>query len=98
MNKKGNEPQILSEYDIRRIIREELEAFHNAHNAPSPEAWTIKQACDYLHISAPTFHRLVKAGVLHPAKAGRRTLLAPTEVRGIVKDGTFVKYQHAENE
>lgn len=83
--------QVLTADDVRAIIREELATFHNA---PSPEAWTIKQACDYLHISAPTFHRLVGAGVLRPTKAGRRTLLDPAEVRGIVEAGTFVKFHH----
>ncbi len=92
MSKTSTAPaQVLTADDVRAIIREELATFHNA---PSPEAWTIKQVCDYLHISAPTFHRLVGAGVLHPTKAGRRTLLDPAEDRGIVEAGTFVKFHH----
>lgn len=81
----------LTADDVRAIIREELS---KALQSPSPESWTIKQACDYLHISAPTFHRLVGSGVLHPTKAGRRTLLDPAEVRGIVEAGTFIKFHH----
>ena len=77
---------------LRSIIREELARVIPQPSAP--EAWTIKQACDFLHISAPTFHRLVGSGVLHPTKAGRRTLLDPAEVRGIVEAGTFVKFHH----
>ncbi len=77
--------------EVRAIIREELSSFLQQ---TSPESWTIKQACDYLHISAPTFHRLVAAGLLHPAKAGRRTLVDPTEVRAIVETGRFTKFHH----
>lgn len=46
-------------------------------------------ACDYLHISLPTLHRLFNDGKLHRIKVGRGTRVSKAEIDKAIANGTL---------
>ena len=57
------------------------------------ELWTIAQVCSFLHVSKPTFHAFVHRGLIHPRKAGQRTLISRDEVLEKLASGQLGKYR-----
>lgn len=61
------------------------------------ELWTIDQFCEVLHVSRPTYHSIVKRGVIHPLKCGQRTLIYKSEVITQLEKGVLGKYKRISN-
>ena len=55
--------------------------------------WTIDRFCSALHVSRPTYHGMVKRGLLHPKKCGQRTLISSAEVLEMLENGRLGKYK-----
>ena len=55
--------------------------------------WTIDHFCSTLHVSRPTYHAMVNRGLLHPKKAGQRTLISAEEVKSKLASGELGRYK-----
>ena len=55
--------------------------------------WTIDRFCSTLHVSRPTYHGMVNRGLLHPKKAGQRTLISAEEVKTKLANGELGRYR-----
>ena len=55
--------------------------------------WTIDRFCSTLHVSRPTYHSMVNRGLLHPKKAGQRTLISVDEVKTKLETGELGRYK-----
>ena len=56
-----------------------------------PHYYSRAEVADLLHISMPTLHAMVNAGVLKPEKVGRRVLFAAQAVDDGLRDGSLRK-------
>lgn len=68
-----------------------INANHEQENK-AMELGTRTEVCEYLHISYPAFHSLVKRGAITPIKVGTRTLCDMNQIRADVKAGRLGRY------
>jgi excisionase family DNA binding protein len=57
------------------------------HCAPTNGALKVTGACEYLNLSKPTVHRLVKNGKLRACRQVRHLLFARSELDRFIRDG-----------
>lgn len=55
--------------------------------APERGALKLAQACEYLSLSAPTVHRLVKRGLLKPNRVTRHLLFLREDLQNFLRNG-----------
>lgn len=94
-------PMNPDEESIRSIIREEVtravsEAFADEQkkNTAASELLTREEVCRLLKISKPTFHALVRRGLINPVKIGSRTLVREDMLRQKIESGEIRRYKH----
>jgi excisionase family DNA binding protein len=56
-------------------------------NPPTNGALKLKPAAEYLAVSVPTMHRLIKRGVLRPCRQTRHLTFARSELDRFIRDG-----------
>jgi excisionase family DNA binding protein len=67
---------------------EEAPFIHGARlSTLQPGALKSKETCEYLRISTPTLHRLIKRGLLRPNRATRHLLFPIAELDRFLRDG-----------
>lgn len=61
--------------------------------AAKPRYYSRNDVADLLHVSLPTIHSMVHAGVLHPQKVGGRVLFAAQDVDDAIQRGDLTRAQ-----
>lgn len=78
---------------LTKMIKEGKLLLQSDAEIQPEELWTIDQFCSYVHVSRPTFHALVRRGVIHPRKCGQRTLISSAEVKSQLEKGVLGRYK-----
>ena len=60
---------------VRAELKTDRESRERKEQDQLPRYLTIKEYCAIRHISAPTFHRRAKEGLIKTVKEGQRTLI-----------------------
>ena len=70
----------MRKFDRRAAARFERRTAANGANSSPRGALKLKPAANYLSVSVPTMHRLVKRGLLKPNRATRHLIFSLEEL------------------
>ena len=79
---------LVSAADLREFalaVAQEATERMKQQEPDKDELLTTKQACDAFKIGATTLWRWVKAGLLHPRKAGVKNLFSKDEIEKVIR-------------
>jgi len=80
---------LVSAADLREfaiaVVQEAKEKMQKQQEPDNDELLTTRQACETFKISTATLWRWVKAGLLHPRKAGVKNLFSKAEIEKVIQ-------------
>ena len=83
--KPALQTQQLSGDSFKSIIQSLKNIITNNNKGNSPELMTIKQACQFLKISKPTFYSLVRKKKMGIHKIGRSSRILKSDILNLLK-------------
>jgi excisionase family DNA binding protein len=83
---------ILSEETVERAVFRALERYHSTNpkktnkEKETERPLSIKEACKYLGISAPTLYSWINKGLIKVCQIGKRNFLTRAELARVIND------------